>query len=717
MVIKTGCSSSLVGLHEACRALQSGDCDAALVAGTNLIMGPTTTAAMTQEGILSPNGSCATFDAAADGFARGEAINAIYIKTLDKALEDKNPIRAVIRNTASNSDGRGSSLMAPNGSSHEKMMRKVYRDCGLDPKETRFVECHGTGTATGDPIETTAVGNVFSGDNGIFIGSVKPNVGHAEGASGLTSVIKAVLSLQNGMIPPNIKFKNPNPKIPFSQKKPNSCPLNRHCGQKAAQRSEYPSIPSVSAVRMRTSFSSRSERAVGKNERRFEESQASDNSVLLFSANTQESLQRLSNDIQTYCQKYPERLADIAYTLALRREHLPRRAFAIAGKERVKSISLSGKAAEMPSRIILTFSGQGAQWPKMGLELMKSDRKFLEDIKALDQVLHSLIHPPTWSIEEELMKDSTSTQLDKAEIAQPLCTAIQIALVNAIRRMGVRPAAVIGHSSGEIAAAYSSYALSLEAAIIVAYYRGYITRDQGTGGGMAAVGLGRSKVSPLLGDGVILACENSPQSSTISGNTELLDQKIAEIKKAMPETFVRRLKVDQAYHSRKSTEYSICTSFTRLPTFNHITNRSYAQPRKDLYFPLSKGVPGKTHISTKAAGAFLLHCEHKNPSEGRRFRSTPLGIEPGLTSAFLPSGDAAFAFAGFKFVSRDWPTFDVGRSSSSNLFGTWLEVPVRPDHAPGKRLRRKPPRRVRTALPAGGDIGFRQYCTPWQCAN
>ena len=227
MVIKTGCSASLVALHEACRALQSGDCTSAIVAGTNLILGPTTTAAMTSEGILSPEGSCKTFDAAADGFARAEAITAIYLKPVDSAIRDNNPIRAVIRNTGTNSDGKSASLMSPNGESHEMLIRKVYADIGLDPQETAFVECHGTGTPTGDPIETSAVANVF-GEKGVHIGSVgappssglseadssqvKPNMGHSEGASGITSLIKCILALEKRVIPPNVKFANPNPK-------------------------------------------------------------------------------------------------------------------------------------------------------------------------------------------------------------------------------------------------------------------------------------------------------------------------------------------------------------------------------------------------------------------------------------------------------------------------------------------------------------------------
>jgi len=151
MVIKTGCSASLIALHEACRALLSGDCDAAVIAGANMILGPTTTAAMTQEGILSPEGSCKTFDADADGFARGEAINAVYIKLLDDAVRDGNPIRAVIANTGTNSDGRSQGLMTPNSQSHEALMRKVYADAGLDPAETAFVE---VGDGCSDPLSS-----------------------------------------------------------------------------------------------------------------------------------------------------------------------------------------------------------------------------------------------------------------------------------------------------------------------------------------------------------------------------------------------------------------------------------------------------------------------------------------------------------------------------------------------------------------------------------
>lgn len=172
MTIRTGCSSALIGLHEACQAIYSGECSSAVVAGTNLIITPTMTIAMTEQGVLSPTGLCKTFDAKADGYARGEAINAVYIKKLSDALRDGDPIRAVIRATATNCDGKTPGLACPSAESHEAMMHRAYQVAGIhDLSKTAYVECHGTGTAIGDPLETTAVAKVFR-DNSIYIGSV-----------------------------------------------------------------------------------------------------------------------------------------------------------------------------------------------------------------------------------------------------------------------------------------------------------------------------------------------------------------------------------------------------------------------------------------------------------------------------------------------------------------------------------------------------------------
>ena len=215
MTIRTGCSSSLIGLYEACHAIYRGDCTSAIVAGTNLIISPSMTIAMTEQGVLSPTGSCKTFDAKADGYARGEAINAVYIKKLRDAVRDGDPVRAVIRATTTNCDGKTPGMPVPSSEMHEAMMRRAYQVARLpDLSRTALVECHGTGTPIGDPLETAAVANVF-GHEGVFIGSVKPNVGHSEGASGTTSLIKTVLALEHKTIIPNVNFSEPNPKSKY----------------------------------------------------------------------------------------------------------------------------------------------------------------------------------------------------------------------------------------------------------------------------------------------------------------------------------------------------------------------------------------------------------------------------------------------------------------------------------------------------------------------
>lgn len=205
MTIKTGCSAAMMGLNEACWAINTGQCDAAIVAGSNLIMTPTMTISM-GAAALSATGTCKTFDADADGYARGEAVNAIFIKSLSNALADGNPIRAVIRGIGVNSDGQTSRTLTPS------LIRETYAQAGLCPHKTAFFECHGTGTRVEDPIEAGAVDKIF-GDFGIYIGAVKPNFGHSEGAYAITSIIKAVIALEKRVIPPNMRFSTPNPAI------------------------------------------------------------------------------------------------------------------------------------------------------------------------------------------------------------------------------------------------------------------------------------------------------------------------------------------------------------------------------------------------------------------------------------------------------------------------------------------------------------------------
>ncbi|KAG7403524.1 Highly reducing polyketide synthase FUM1 [Fusarium oxysporum f. sp. raphani] len=610
--IKAGCSSSLIALHEAVRAIRAGDCDGAIVAGTNLIFSPTMSMAMTEQGVLSPDASCKTFDANANGYARGEAINAIFLKPLDNALRDGDPIR--------------------------------------DPKDTCFVEAHGTGTSVGDPLEATAIARVFGGspDRKLYIGSVKPNLGHSEGASGVSSVMKAILALENRTIPPNINFSTPNPKIPFSEMNmavpvdaipwPQNRPLrvsvnsfgiggaNAHCiietleeylGGSFSNRRQVPptqngngssdanrssAVTSITSMKMDVLSKKRQsavETARQVSTLRFSADNAkirSSKALYVLSAANPMSLRQSVIDYQEYLGSHKTDPVDVSYTLCNRREHLSHRTYGVATTESTNDTyivpgfsPLSKTNNNTPPEINLIFTGQGAQWAGMGKELMDEYETFYNTIAYLGLVLSELEHPPTWDLIQELSRPEESSNVGRAEFSQPLVCAVQVALVDLLRSWGIVPAAVVGHSSGEVAAAYAAGAISSEEAITIAYYRGYVNQQYTRDGGMAAIGMGAQEVTPYLVEGVTVACENSPQSVTLSGDKGALGEICQKIKDQVPDCFIRQLKVNIAYHSHhiqdlgglfetllKDKVYSQAPS---IPFFSSVSVQQITEPR------------------------------------------------------------------------------------------------------------------------------------------
>ncbi|PHH63369.1 hypothetical protein CDD81_6066 [Ophiocordyceps australis] len=548
MTIRTACSSSLTALHEACKAIHDGDCEGAIVAGTSLFLSPTMPVALQEQGVLSATGTCKSFDAAADGYARGEAINAVFIKKLDDAMRDGDPIRAVIRATATNFDGKTVGITNPDQDSHVRLMRRAYEVAGIkNPSDTAFVECHGTGTQVGDPTETEAVGRVF-GHEGVYIGSVKPNIGHGEGASGLNSLIKSVLALEHETIPPNINFANPNPKIKWDQYKlrvptePTAWPEDRlarvsiNCfgvgGANAHAIVESAKLYTHQPSSVMT--------------------EANGLELLLFSAHQAASVEERAHKTFEYTTRHQSRLADVAYTLGARRETLGHRAFAVIDGDAPRQLSPVVKSKAKPN-VAFIFTGQGAQWAGMGADLMRYD-SFARDIDDLDAGLQKLAYPPPWTIREELLRPQGESRLQQPEFSQPICTALQIALVNLLRSWGVRPSAVAGHSSGEMAAAYTAGVLTQYAAMAAAYYRGQMTQKYARVGAMAAVGLSRAEATGYLRAGVVVACDNSPSSVTLSGDVDAVDEALASIKSERPDCFVRKLRVERAYHSHHMSD-------------------------------------------------------------------------------------------------------------------------------------------------------------------
>ncbi|APA16269.1 hypothetical protein sscle_16g110390 [Sclerotinia sclerotiorum 1980 UF-70] len=432
------------------------------------------------------------------------------------------------------------------------MIRRAYEVAGLTPSDTGYVECHGTGTSVGDPIETMAVARVF-GEVGVTIGSTKPNFGHTEGASGILSVLKTVLALENKTIPPSIKYSPRNLSIPWETGKlklaerPLSWPegrverasmnsfglggSNAHVIIDSAASCKIPAPPPV-------------EEDVAK--------------LLLFSANTQKSLTILIDDYKTFTEETALHVGDIAYTLARGREHLPYRAFALANGRLVGIVSPITKSRPQKPKIAMVFTGQGAQWPQVGRDLIKSNSIFQSSIRSLDKYLEKTLgeEAPSWSIEEELLKPGKKSRVSLAEFPQLLCTAIQIALVDTLRSIGVEADAVVGHSSGEIAGAYAAGVLTATEAIVVAFYRGIAANQQKRPGAMAALGMGIAETAKFLVPNTGIACNNSPRSVTISGDADKIEEVIAAVRAAHPNTQARKLQVEKSYHSYHMAEIS-----------------------------------------------------------------------------------------------------------------------------------------------------------------
>ncbi|KAI1142779.1 polyketide synthase [Hypoxylon sp. FL0543] len=556
--LDTACSSSLYCLHNAVLALRAGDCDGAIVASANIIGGPEQHLATVKAGVISPSSTCRTFDASADGYGRGEAVNAIYLKRLSLAIRDGDKIRGIVRGTAVNSDGRTPGITMPAAALQEVVIRKAYSSAGLDPADTDYVECHGTGTAVGDPIEVSSIARCFAARHGspLRIGGCKPNFGHSEAASALTSVIKVLLAFEKGQIPPTRGIKKLNPKLQFDSSKMKII-TELEEWPRAIRRASVNAFGFGGAnghviLESRDSYI-RSSVQVALNGY----AQRPNHLILPVSASSVSSMkarmEHVSKAVEA-CEADSTDLDALAYTLAERRSHLKIRNYLLARVEANKvEFDVERSVGPLPFGFI--FTGQGAQYPEMAKSLIEESPSFLTTIRTLDGVLRRL--PPTkipnWTLEESLLDPPNISQVHHVTRSQPLCTAIQIALVDMLRSWNIQPTATIGHSSGEIAAAYAAGLLTAEQAILVAYFRGYAVSQLQTKGRMIAAGLSIDDAISLIQEKelscqVCIACVNAPDSVTLSGSLTGIDIIYEELHRQ--KKFVRKLETDgRAYHS------------------------------------------------------------------------------------------------------------------------------------------------------------------------
>ncbi|KAI0593005.1 hypothetical protein F4775DRAFT_587134 [Biscogniauxia sp. FL1348] len=617
--VDTACSGSLVAVDLACQSIRSGDASSALVTGSNLILTPDGFLLLSNLNFLSPDSKCYSFDHRANGYARGEGVVAIVLKPVLDAIRDGDMIRAVIRSTGTNQDGNTPGLTQPSPESQERLIRHVYKKANLSLDCTRYVEAHGTGTPVGDPIEMKAIGRVFrthrSTEEPLYVGSVKANIGHLEGCSGLAGIIKSifVVILEKGIIPPNALFEKINPdididfyhtmvpteSIPWPSDGLRRVSVNSfgfggtnthvilddayHYIQARGLTANHSTIQKVrnsdstNAIGHHTnglgatgnsvhSDTNGANWATDRNGVKRNKTNASHLSptrarLLIWSAADEKALERTIQRYKTYHKQYiidsGDKVNRLSYTLATRRSRLLWRTFAVVDEESLsnsaelstfKPIRTSPEAA-----LAFVFTGQGAQYVDMGVELLRYP-VFDKTLQRIDEVYGSL--GCTWSIFDELQNPEN---IDKPEYSQPLSTALQIGLVELLKTFGVIPKAVVGHSSGEIAAAYTIGALSLHSACKVSYHRGQLAGKlrslSSSPGAMMSVNLTQDQVHDyLVRQGseditsyINVACINSPSNCTLSGTEHAMDVLKKQLDK--DEIFAQKLKTGVAYHS------------------------------------------------------------------------------------------------------------------------------------------------------------------------
>ncbi|KAH7376169.1 hypothetical protein B0T11DRAFT_314546 [Plectosphaerella cucumerina] len=628
VTIDTGCSSGLTAVHQACQSIYAGDADVAIAGGSEVMLNREMLAVMAQQGVLGPEGKCFAWDDRAHGYGRGEGVGTLILKPLDDALRDGNNVHAVIRQIGVNQDGKTTTITSPSMEAQRTLIRECYARAGLDLAQTGYVEAHMTGTAVGDPIEAEAIAQTFGqsrpAGEPVYVGSVKTNVGHTEPVSGIAAVIKTVFSLKNAKIAPNLNYINNNPKIPIQEWNvavptslmdwPEGKPLR-------ASVNNFGYGGSNSHVILESSTLHESQ---GQVVACSSESKGDRSLVYLLSAKDAAAAQGMVANHADYLKQALEDKAaketkpaltpeSLAYSLSERRSRFPCVAAVRASSlkelaaklEQVKAGAKPAHGTKKP-RIGFVFNGQGAQWHAMGRELFASYPVFAASVDEADRILRE-DYGATWSLREELHRDDKTTRVHETNISQPINVALQLCLVDLLSAWGVFPSAVTSHSSGEIAAAYSAGILSFRQALGVVYHRGRLALEYqerlALAGGMVAAGLGAEAAKAYLADipGVVVACVNSADSVTLSGDLDALEKVAARLKS--DGIFARKLKVPLAYHSHHMQH--MAQAYTEALAAILPGESSDAQNRRDVVF--SSPVAGQV---LEDAAAALTTPEH-----------------------------------------------------------------------------------------------------------
>jgi len=575
-VIETACSSSLVALHFACRSLQSGESNLFLVGGASLMLSPEPFMTYSHARMMASDGRCKTFDASADGYVRGEGCGVIVLKRLSDAIKDEDNILAVIRGTAVNQDGLSNGLTAPNGPSQQAVIRQALENAGVTPEEISYIEAHGTGTSLGDPIEVKSLKAVLmqnrKPDQPCWLGSLKTNIGHLEAASGIASVIKVVLALQNKEIPPHLHLKQLNPyislegttfSIPTESQPWHPGTEHRLAGISAfgfggtnchVILEEVPPEIQNSKYVLRTRYANKIQK---------EDTIERPVHLLTLSAKTEKALGELAQGYADFLGTHPEvSLADVCFSANTGRSHFEHRlavvaesstqlqstleAFA-AGKETAGLVRSQANTKKRP-KIAFLFTGQGSQYVGMGRQLYETQPVFRQALERCDEILRPYLDLPL--LEVLYPKPGENSPLDETAYTQPALFALEYALFQLWKSWGIEPAAVMGHSVGEYVAATVAGVFSLEDGLKLIAERARLMQALPEDGEMVAVFASESKVQAVIqpySQDVAIAAINGPQSTVISGKREVVEAAIATLKAEGIKA--KKLTVSHAFHS------------------------------------------------------------------------------------------------------------------------------------------------------------------------
>ncbi|WP_078600102.1 type I polyketide synthase [Streptomyces violens] len=623
MAVDTACAGSLTALHVACQGLRSGETGVALVGGINIMASPALVVALDAASATSPDGRSKAFDKSADGYGRGEGGGVVVLKRLSDAVRDGDPVHGLVMGSGVFQDGRSDGMMAPNSEAQQRMLREIYQRAGIDPRTVQYVEAHGTGTRLGDAAEARAIGSVFgpgrdAGDP-LLIGTLKPNVGHVEAASGIAGVIKVLLSMRHGELPPSL-HDEVDPELRLEAQglrlvgEPTPWPAGEH-GRRAGVSSYGVGGSIAHAVLQQPPAPQRSGRRSGS-------TATARPWVFPVSAASEKGVRALAGSVAAWLREHPGTdLDSLAHTLTDRRSHLAHRVAVVADgtEELLAGLDALADGEKSPATAlgaasafagndaagpVWVFSGHGSQWSGMGQELLTTEPVFA---RVIDELASVFAEELGWTPREAIEAGGPWT----VTRTQAMTFAMQVALAEVWFELGLRPGAVIGHSVGEIAAATVAGSLGRAEAARFACRRARALEQVAGRGAMAMVPMAFADVEQRVAgrDGVVAAIAASPHSTVVSGDTEAVEALIAELE--TEGITARRVNTDVAFHSphvrevldevRKAAgELRAGTPHVRLYSTALADPRSDT-PREGAYWAANLADPVLFHQAVRAA--------------------------------------------------------------------------------------------------------------------